>query len=221
MGGNKFMSQNIVNRGIDNTTGKETVIKATNNALDVVLRGNHGTILSTIKDDEDKEILRIVDAAPFAYDTETERLKTEDAGLIIESASLGWTGTTVDSLGNKVVELNGETGYILEPLFIHCRINKPNSAGSGNHVWYIYTDKLPETDSIQTISAHTANNTIQGGVPNEMTSYIPSDRSAFLLAIQSLHINPDGKLIIKYYNGTDVAQTNASAVRILYRKRKI
>lgn len=38
------MSQNVVNRGIDNTTGKETVIKATNNALDVVLRGNDGSI---------------------------------------------------------------------------------------------------------------------------------------------------------------------------------
>jgi hypothetical protein len=38
------MSQNIVNRGIDNTTGKETVIKATSNGLHTVIVDENGPI---------------------------------------------------------------------------------------------------------------------------------------------------------------------------------
>ena len=82
------------------------------NPGNVVLRGNDGTILSTIKDDEDKEILRIVDAAPFAYNADALALKTiksfKDVTFMDAKTSTG-DGTVIDIEGYSkiVIEIYG------------------------------------------------------------------------------------------------------------------
>lgn len=91
-----------------------TLSEITNQKLNVQLmaRDNDNTVteLSGLKDELGKTVLRVVDAAPFAYNQATDRLRVETVQSESTRSEVLFVGTVGAGLGQDIyVEFNGES----------------------------------------------------------------------------------------------------------------
>jgi len=143
---------------------------------------------------------------------------------IVQDISLEHTSIissdTLSSGSNESLTLTPPDGYIYEIQNMRVLILAPPSASSGQHYVLMY----PMTVNIPVIRLWSQYNKaikyVYGHV-EAADNYNPDNNEAFNDMVRNLVATKDYPLLIKYFNDTDVDQTNQREFYFVYLKRRI
>lgn len=183
--------------------------------------GENGALLEGLSfetDDKGELVLRVVDAAPFAYDPVLEAKKVlviGDRKLVVEKIM------KTNVLANKddssypdynntdILEIKPPAGKIWEMKHFSFNVNKPNGATLGRHQIFV---RYGSDEAIATVLSAKA--TYLGGlaidagiITNANDTKTPDDALSQKLAMQNLYATYANPIYVKYQNQTDVQQT--------------
>ena len=173
--------------------------------------------LSSTEDTGGKNVLRIVDASPFAYDDTTETLSVRPKKALPAMVTLSET-VNVAASGTKTFTLTPAANEIWRIRQISLDVPVPSGGGSGSHViqgMYLVTNST--LNEVFTISnAFGAKIVIRGNNPLTKNNSYPTTDGDFADQIRNIVISAANPFIILYTNLTDVAQTGTIGLKILY-----
>ena len=187
--------------------GGVVTVKGSNRADGELVNG-----VSFEVDEDGYAALRVVDAAPFAYDDVNERLRVtsepvEEAVRYFETPS-----TTVAASGNETIYIDPGAGYIGILTAIAFRASTPPDATSGTHNLRAYIGAGIGSFTFERIVSEEASFS-DFSVMRE----IAADQSA----VRGLAFTSADNLVLRYGNNTDKAQTNERRYLIYYVRRRV
>lgn len=166
-------------------------------------------------DEDGFAALRVVDAAPFAYDDVNERLlvTSEPVEQVVWFHDV--SSTEVAASDQLEVILDPGAGYIGRVTRFGYRAPAPSGAASGTHTLRVLQGSG-----------------VTGGFANErlvdLTAAFGSPvnlavgtKSATAYYLEGHEFSSDEPLRFRYFNGTDVAQTGERRLLVYYTKRKV
>lgn len=177
--------------------------------------------LSTETDPEGNKILKVVDAAPFAYDPVlgTNKVSLVASKKLISSGNIG-------SLTPETIAVDGKKTYILSPppgkiwRIIYAFIMIPAPSGSpttGTHQIFV---RYATDSSFNVLRGVTAFNKIiqynYGTWSSTVDTKEPTDERIQYVALKDLLITSGVPLYFVYENKTDVTITVKPEIRIFY-----
>lgn len=179
--------------------------------------------LSATTDDEGKGVLRIVDAAPFAYDAGSERLKVQSQ-RVLEMQVLDNT-LNVAAAGSHTVTVTPPAGEIWRVKMLGMNTPAPSGAASGTHKVELYSGisaNVNEYMMFQAISNYADNVRLRMNTAFTATSAVtPTDQAVQIAVLTSIVISEDIPLQIKYTNSTNATATGNWAIKLLVEKETV
>lgn len=167
--------------------------------------------LSYETDPDGNKILKVVDAAPFAYDPSLEALRTVPVATSkIGYTKIGYTSQVLETTKSVSFELRPPVGKVWRIKMASFLIDiSANSPTSGTHT---ITARYYINDMNHNVLTGTANHDKRilyscGEFAEHMTSVSPTDKANQSNALKDLPISYDFPLFVNYQNRTDVDVT--------------
>lgn len=171
-------------------------------------------------DPDGNKILKVVDAAPFAYDPSLEALKTVPiATSKIGYTKIGYTSQVFEKNKSVAFELRPPVGKVWRIKMATFNIDiSANTPASGTHT---ITVRYYTNDMFHNVLTGTANFDKKisyscGEFAEYMTSISPTDKVNQSNALKDLPISYDYPLFVTYQNRTDVVVTCRPYIEFIY-----
>lgn len=176
---------------------------------------NNQVPLTAVQDKNGNWVLRIVDAAPFAYDETLDALKQKPLKSMPAMDTLSQV-VNVAAGGNKTFTITPPTGELWHIKMISLDIPVATGATTGSQVieGFFTTAATSLNQFLSVVSNASTKIVIRSNQPMTKTSSYPPDPE-FANQIRSTVISNSNPLILVYSNLTDVAQTGTIGLKIL------
>ena len=163
--------------------------------------------ISVVDDGSGEYVLRIVDAAPFAYDAVTGALKIE---IVADSYGTDHKGVniaeSVAASGSHVVTIVPPAGREWELLVLGVSYAAPAGATSGVHTLFVrYGEQVAGSTLFTLSSPYSAALLIYSGFGTVTGTLNPTDKNQIISMLRGIRISNDAPLYLRYENATDVA----------------
>lgn len=172
--------------------------------------------ITVVQDTNGDWVLRMVDAAPFAYDEATDTKKIMPKKALPEIQTLSETVNIAPS-GNRTFTIQPPIGELWHIKHLSIDIPVPTGATSGSTILdALYSSISSNLNQIFTISnAFGAKVVIRGSYPLTKNNNYPISDTDFARSIQNIVCSNENPLLLLYTNLTNATQTGTIGLKIV------